>query len=82
MDSEIHDLAKRHLPGEDYTIERREFTDGDSRTLAVYSEGWSSTNYLTYRLWMDLGEIWVEYYENDTRRDRRIFRYGLTERVV
>jgi hypothetical protein len=82
MSSTIHDLADRHLPGDDYTVERREFTDGDTRTLARYSVGWSSTNYRQYTLWQDLGEIWVEYYEHDVRRDRRRFRFELGERVI
>jgi len=82
MMADIHTLAQRHLPGDDYTIVRREFTDGDERTLAKYSEGWSATNYRTYTLWKEFGEIWIEYYEHDVRRDRRVFRYQLSERVI
>jgi len=80
--ADIHDLADRHLPGEDYTVVRREFTDGDERIVAKYNEGWSPTNYRTYKLWKERGEIRVEYAEGDVRRDRRIFRYELTDRVI
>jgi hypothetical protein len=78
----IHTLAERHLPNEGYTIERREFQDGDERTVAVHHVGWSSTTYLTYKLWKELGEIWIEYHEHDVRRDRRVFSYELTDRVI
>lgn len=78
----IRDLAERHLPGDGYTIERREFLDGDERTLAVHHVGWSPTNHVTYRLWKDLGQIWVEYYEHDVRRDRRVYGYELSERAI
>lgn len=80
--TDIHTLAEQHLPGEGYTIERREFQDGDTRTVAVYNVGWSATNYRSYKLWKDRGEIWIEYFEHDVRRDRRIFRYEPDQRVI
>jgi len=79
---QIHALAKRHLPGDDYTIHRTEFNDGTTCTRARYSEGWSATNYQTYELRKERGELWIEYYEGDVRRDRRIFRFELTDRVI
>lgn len=80
--TDIYKLAEAHLPGEDYTIERREFTDRDTRTIAVYNYGWSHDNYIQYQLWKDSMEIWVEYYEHDTRRDRRIYSINLEDRVI
>ena len=78
----IHKLAKTHLPGEDYMVEHREFTDGDTRTIAKYNYGWDHDNYIQYQLWEHFMEIWVEYYEHDVRRDRRIYSIDLGERVI
>ena len=82
MDAAIHDLADRHLPG-GYTVERREFTDGDERVTAVHAQGHGVVGDRTeMRLWRDRREIWVEYYEGDVQRDRRIYPIGLNDRVV
>ena len=79
--TDIETLAKRHLPG-DYTIERLEFMDGDTRTKAKHNAGWSATNFVQWTLWQDFGEIWIDYYENDRRLTRNIHSYELSERVV
>jgi hypothetical protein len=79
---DIHELAKQHLPG-DYTVIKREFTDGDSRTLAKHAQGHGELGCATeFTLWKELGQIWVEYYEHDIQRDRRVLPYELQERVV
>lgn len=78
---DIHDLASRHLPG-DYTVDRREFTDGDERTLAKHSVGWELGTRIDYVLWKELGQIWVEYFEGDTQRDRAVYTYELGERAI
>jgi len=80
--NDIHVLANQHLPG-DYTVERREFTDGSYRVTAVHAIGHGELgNRTEYRLWRDKAEIWVEYYEGDTRRDRRVYSINLKERAV
>jgi len=55
-----------------YTIERREFADGDSRTEIKHSVGVSATCYITVRVWVGRAEVWIEYFEDDTRRCREI----------
>lgn len=82
MSCDIHTLAQRHLPGEDYTVTRKEFTDGDTRTTAKYTYGWSHDNYVDITLWKGTGDVWVEYYEHDVRRNREIYGWKLKERIV
>jgi hypothetical protein len=77
---DIHTLADRHLSG-DYTVEKREFTDGDSRELARHSIGWELGTRFAEVLWRN-GDFWIEYYEGDTLRDRRVFSWDLRSRVV
>ena len=77
----INDLAEAHLSG-DYTLERIEFMDGDTRTKAKHSYGWSATNYVTEILWEDFEEIWIEYFEHDQRLSRRVFSYTFRERII
>jgi len=55
-----------------YTVERREFADGDWRTLVKHSVGWSATCYVQVTVWVGRGDVWVEYYEGDVRRCRDI----------
>lgn len=82
MSGTIGELADRHLPG-DYTIERREFTDGDRRDTAVHAIGYGELGCRTeIRLWKQSGDVWVEYYEGDVRRSRSAYNIGLQERVV
>lgn len=67
-----HDLG-RDLFGEDrYTVERREFADGDTRTIVKHSVGVSATCYITVQVWIGRGSVWVEYYEGDDRRAREV----------
>ena len=68
----VHDLADKHLSG-DYTVQKTMFTDGDSITKLIHNYGWSHDNYLQETLWVERGEIWLEYYEDDIRRLRETF---------
>jgi len=79
-ESDMRQLADAHLPG-DYTIQHTIFNDGDERWKATHSVGWELGTRYDYVLWGD-GELWVEYYEGDSRRDRRIYRTQLQERMV
>ena len=81
MSGDVYDAADRHLSGA-YTIDRREFMDGDTRTVAKHSYGWERGCRVTEKLWFERGELWIEYYEGDTLRDRQVYRTGLTERAV
>ena len=78
---DVHNLARRHLSG-DYTVEHIEFTDGDTRTKATHSVGWSPYDYFQEVLWADFGEIWLDSYENDSLIHRRIVSIELTDRVI
>lgn len=69
---EAHEWGSQQF-GHAYTVERREFADGDSRTIVKHTSGWSSTCYVTALVWLGRGEVWVEYYEGDDRRAREIF---------
>jgi len=68
--------------GDGYTIEYREFTDGDTRTLIKHNVGWSATCYVTVTVWVGRRDVWVEYYEGDTRRSRGVYPLDLSGRVV
>lgn len=80
MMSDIHELADRLLPG-DYTVERVEFSDGDSRARAKHTISWSSTMYITHIVWKS-GQYWLDYYENDRRVARRIYSWRLEDRII
>lgn len=58
-------IADRYF--DDYMIDHRMFTDGDERWLAIHNIGWSSTDYVTTTLWLTLGKVQVEWFENDSR---------------
>jgi len=66
-----HDLATEWF-GDGYTIERREFADGDTRTVIIHALGASATCYLQIQAWVGREEVWVEYFEDDIRRCREI----------
>ena len=55
-----------------YLITTREFQDGDTRTVVEHNVGWSSTCYVSVKVWIGRGDVWVEYYEGDVRRCREI----------
>jgi len=67
---EAHRIGK-DLFGESYIVTHREFTDGDTRTIVEHNYGWSATNYVTAKVWLE-GDVWIEYYEGDTMRERTI----------
>ena len=67
-----HDLGTELFGPENYTVEHREFTDGDSRTIVSHAIGWSSTNFINIQVWMSKSEVWVDYHEHDCRRSRTI----------
>jgi hypothetical protein len=57
-------VGERHF-GDAYTVERREFADGDQRVLVKHHEGWSGVEYVTVEIWCTLGKVTRRYYEND-----------------
>jgi hypothetical protein len=63
------------LFGKSYTIERRLFADGDKRTVIKHTAGWSPTNYIQAIVWVEKGEVWVEYHEDDVCRSKEIMDY-------
>lgn len=67
-----HELGQE-LFGKNYTIEHRQFSDGDDRVLVKHNYGWSATNYVTISIWMRREDVWVEYYENDNRLTRDVY---------
>ena len=82
MSESIKKLAERHLPG-DYTIERREFTDGDRRDTAVHALGYGEVGCRTEtRLWKESGNVCVDYYEHDVLRTRDVYNINLQNRIV
>lgn len=62
--------------GDGYTLERREFSDGDTRTVIKHNVGWAATCYIQVLVWVGREQVWVEYYEGDTRRCREILPLG------
>lgn len=65
-----HAFGREHF-GDAYTVERREFADGDTRTLVIHTAAaWSATNYVQITVWCERGSVWREYYEHDRRRTR------------
>lgn len=67
-----HELGQE-LFDDAYTIEHRQFSDGDDRVLIKHSYGWSATEYVTITIWMKQDMVWVEYYEDDNRRTRDVY---------
>jgi len=70
-----HTLGNEHF-GDAYTIERREFNDHDNRTVVKHTKAWSSTNYVTVKIWVGRKEVWREYHENDQRLTRDVIPLG------
>jgi hypothetical protein len=66
-----HAFGDRVFDGR-YTVEKREFADGDTRTLVKHTVGWSPTNHVTITVWCERGSVWREYYEHDRRRTREV----------
>jgi len=77
----ITELAEKHLPGE-FTINKTLFQDGDERHTATHSFGWEVGCRYDIKIWEHTENVWVEYYEHDTMRDRQVYSIGLNERVV
>jgi len=67
--TDANDLAERWF-GSAWTIDRREFSDGDTRTVITHSVGVSSTCYIQVKVWVERESVWIEYHEGDTRRFR------------
>ena len=68
----VNELAESLFGEGNYTVDYREFSDGDDRTIIKHSVGWSATNYITAKIWVGRSEAWVEYYESDVMRNREV----------
>lgn len=65
-----HDIGREWFGAGNYTVEYREFADGDTRTVIKHAVGHSATCYIQVQVWTGRREVWVEYYEGDVRRCR------------
>lgn len=72
MEMEHAHQTAAEMFGDGYTIERKEFADGDTRTVVVHAVGWGPTCYIQIQAWLEREDVWVEYYEGDVRRSRTV----------
>lgn len=76
----MSDIGKRWF-GDDYTVERREFTDGDDRVLVKHAVGPAPDEYVEIIIWTTQRMVWVDTYEG-RRIHRSVYHMDLQERVV